>query len=61
MVPEFMQSEACAKPLAVELQKILEVRDYREQMLLSLKTVAEDLGHGGATGNLVSYLQQKYG
>ena len=60
-VPEFMQSEACAQPLASELQKILEVHDYREQMLRSLKRVTEELGHGGATGNLVSYLQQKYG
>ncbi len=61
VVPEFMQSKAQPQILAKALEKILKSRDHREKMILSLKKISKDLGHGGATENLVHFLNKKYG
>ena len=61
IVPEFMQSKACPKLLAKELEKILKFPDYRKKMVSSLKKISKDLGSKKATENLVEFLKKKYG
>jgi lipid-A-disaccharide synthase len=60
IVPEVFQNKANFKNLALELEKILTDKFYKNNMLKELNRVKELLGKGGATDNLVNYLNEKY-
>ncbi len=60
VVPELFQEQASPKILSDYVDKIIADENYRSEMLRNLRTVKEKLGKGGATENLVHYLNKRY-
>lgn len=61
VVPELFQHEANPNRLAEELELLIRDSAKRDKMLEGLKRVKAKLGKGGATENLVDFLNRKYG
>jgi len=52
IVREFIQHEATANNLAIEVGRILTDQDYRETMQENLQAVKQQLGQGGGSKNM---------
>ena len=52
IIKELIQKDATAEALADEIQRLLQDKDYRQQMLRNLAEVKDKLGKGGGSENM---------
>ena len=59
LVPEFFQEQAHVEALVKALSPLLESSQKREEMVQGLRKLKAQLGHGGATAKVVSFLKER--
>ena len=59
LVPELFQEQAHVEALVKELSPLLESSQKREEMVQGLRKLKTQLGHGGATAKVVSFLKER--
>ena len=60
VVRERFQEQASPQNLADDLNKLIVETEKREQMIADFESIIEKLGSGGATSNVVDFLDQRY-